>query len=102
MRHITEVRLVGGEHLEHIESLHWYETAGPNAPDTGPLMRSPREEMYEHVKNSRMDGLEGAYALNKAKTHHAFLMDVKGAHVNYVKTVPDNTKSDNLLSLPRY
>jgi hypothetical protein len=97
MRHVTEVQLVGAESLEHIESLRWYEAKSPSSPDTGALQQSPRQEMYNFVH-----GKGEAFALNSAKTHYAMLEDVNGAHVQYVKTKPDTTKSDNLLSLPRY
>jgi hypothetical protein len=97
MKHVVSIHLVGTEHLEHIESLRWFETAGPNEPDTGSVQQSSRQEMYNFV-----NGGGKAYAVNQAKTHHAYLAAVNGARVQYVKTVPDGTKSDNLLSLPRY
>lgn len=97
MRHVVAVHLEGTEHLEHITSLQWYETAGPHSPDTGELMQSKREEMYSFVHA----GGE-SYALNGAKTHYAMLEAVNGSRVQYVKTVPDQYKSDNLLALPRY
>lgn len=96
MRHITEIHLVGTESLEHIESLRWYESAGPNSADTGQLMQTTRQGMYNFVKDNGE-----AFALNKAKTKYSMLMAVND-HVQYVKTTPDETTSDNLLSLPRY
>lgn len=97
MRHVISVHLEGTENLEHIVSLRWYETLGPNSPDTGTVQESTRQQMYNFVHS----GGE-AYTLNQAKTHYAMLEAVNGAHVQYVKTVPDKDKSDNLLSLPRY
>lgn len=97
MRHVTAVHMEGTEHLEHIASLRWYEANNPNSPDTGVLKQSPRQEMYNFVH-----GNGEAFALNSEKTHYAMLEPVNGAHVQYVKTVPDRIKSDNLLSLPRY
>ena len=96
MRHVTAIHLVGTENLEHIESLRWYESAGPNSADTGQLMQTTRQGMYDFVKNGGH-----AFALNKAKTEYSYLIAVN-AHVQYVKTKPDATTSDNLLSLPRY
>jgi Protein of unknown function (DUF3892) len=97
MRHVVAVHLEGSEHLSHIASLRWYETARPSAPDTGQLTESTRQQMYNFVAS----GGQG-YALNQAGTHYAMLEAVNGANVQYVKTVPDKLKSDNLLSLPRY
>lgn len=97
MRHIVSIHLEGPEHLEHIASLRWYETAGPSSLDTGQLMQSTRQQMYTFIKG----GGQG-YALNQAKTHYAMLEAVDGPRVQYVKTTPDQYKSDNLLSLPRY
>jgi hypothetical protein len=97
MRHIIAIHLEGTEHLEHIVSLRWYEAVDPNSPDIGTLQQSTRQQMYDFVH-----GGGEAFALNSAKTHYAMLEAVNGAHVQYVKTIPDGTKSDNLLSLPRY
>ena len=33
---------------------------------------------------------------------YAFLEAVDNGHVQYVKTTPDSTRADNLLSLPRF
>ena len=97
MLHIVAIHLEGSEHLEHIASLQWYETAGPDAPDTGQRKQSTRQQMYDFV-----NGGGQAYALNQAKTHYAMLEAVNGPRVQYVKTLPDQYRSDNLLSLPRY
>lgn len=97
MRHIISIHLEGPEHVQHIASLRWYETAGPNSPDTGTLQQSTRQEMYNFVH-----GGGEAYALNRAKTHYAMLEAVNAPNVQYVKTIPDGTTSDNLLSLDRY
>lgn len=97
MRHIVSIHLEGTEHLEHIASLRWHETASPSSPDIGQLMQSKRQQMYDFIKG----GGQG-YALNQAKTQYAMLQAADGPRVQYVKTKPDQYKSDNLLSLPRY
>lgn len=98
MRHIVSIHLEGSsEHLEHIAKLRWYETASPSSSDTGQLMESTRQQMYNFIK-----GGGRGYALNQSRTRYAMLQAVDGPHVQYVKTQPDQYKSDNLLSLPRY
>lgn len=97
MRHIVAVHIEGAEHLEHIELLQWYESAGPNLPNKGALRESVRQEIYDFV-----NGGGNAFAFNNAHTAHAMLEAVDGPNVQYVKTVPDRVKSDNLLSLPRF
>ncbi len=97
MRHIVAVHLEGSEHLEHIAKLRWYEAASPSSSDTGQLMGSTRQQMYNFIK-----GGGRGYALNQARTRYAMLQAVDGPRVQYVKTLPDQYKSDNLLSLPRY
>jgi hypothetical protein len=87
----------GGENLEHIAKLRWYESAGPNEPDTSDLMVSTREQMYTFVKNGG-----AGFAVSRNSNTYAYLEAVQGQHVNYVKTRPDSTKTDNLLSLPEF
>lgn len=96
MRHVVSIHLVGTETLEHIETLRWYESDGPNSPDTGSLMESTRQQMYDFVDNGG-----DAFAVSRDKTEYSMLIAVN-SHVQYVKTAPDATTSDNLLSLPRH
>jgi hypothetical protein len=60
-------------------------------------MRSTRQQMYNFVASGGK-----AFASNQAGTHYAWLEAVNGPRVQYVKTMPDQYKSDNLLALPRY
>jgi hypothetical protein len=97
MLHVVSRHMEGGEHLQHIAKLRWYESAGPKEPDTGDLMESTRAQMYTYVKNNGV-----AFAVSRTDNTYAYLEAVEGQHVNYVKTRPDSTKSDNLLSLPEF
>jgi len=97
MRHVVAVHLEGGEHLQHIAKLRWAESDGPNSPDKVGLTDSTREQMYTFVKNGGH-----AFAVSTNDNTYAYLEAVEGQHVNYVKTLPDSTKSDNLLSLRRF
>lgn len=94
--HLEPNGLVG---LKHIAELKWVETAsaGDAAENTAASVWS-RAEFYKFVKEHP----RVAYALNSTGTQYAFLEAVDDGHVQYVKTVPDSTTSDNLLSLPRY
>lgn len=97
MRHVVARHMEGGGHLEHIAQLRWYESAGPNTPDTGNLVESTRAQMYAFVKGGGV-----AFAVSRNDNTYAYLEPVEGQHVNYVRTRPDSTKSDNLLSLPEF
>jgi hypothetical protein len=48
------------------------------------------------------DNPERAYAISRNDDEYALLNPVDAGHVQYVRTAPDSTKSDNLLSLPRF
>jgi hypothetical protein len=89
----------GSNHLEHIAKLRWVETsqAGERAGNQT-VYESTRAQMYEFVKNNR----EQAYAISRNDDKYAFLVAVDNGHVKYVRTEPDATRADNLLSLPRF
>lgn len=99
MINIIEIHMEveGSSHLEHIAKLRWAQAskAGERA-STNPKEWT-RAEMYAYVK----DNPEQAYAISRNDDTYAFLEAVN-AHVQYVKTIPDSTRTDNLLSLPRY
>lgn len=97
MIEIIEIKMSGADHLEHITHLKWVETDRAGAPaNTAPKIAT-RAEMYEFVKKNP----KVTFAMNRARTTFAYLEAVN-AHVQYVKTLPDATTSDNLLSLPRF
>jgi hypothetical protein len=87
----------GSSHLEHIAKLKWAEASQAGQRATANPQIATRAEMYNFVK----DNPKQAYAISTNDDEYAFLEPVN-AHVQYVKTVPDSTKSDNLLSLPRF
>jgi hypothetical protein len=97
MIQITAVHLVGSEHLQHIEDLRWVSVYEPGGSVTGASKTSTRAQMVTYVRSNPGD----AFAMNAAGTHLARL-EVVEAQPPYVKTAPDTTKSDNLLSLPRF
>lgn len=98
MRHIRAVHMEGGEHLQHIAKLRWVESAGPSFPDEDGLIDSTREQMYNFLKHNGGQ----AFAISTNDNTYAYLEPVEGQYVYYVKTLPDSTKSDNLLSLPTF
>lgn len=99
MRNVIAIHMEvsGSSHLEHIAKLRWAPatTAGERA--TANPQESTRAQMYSFVK----DNPEMAYAISRNDDTYAFLEAVNG-HTQYVKTEPDSTTSDNLLSLPRF
>lgn len=86
-------------HLEHIAKLRWVETsrAGERA-GSQTVYESTRAQMYDFVDNNP----EKAYAISRNDDTYAFLEAVDNGRVQYVRTEPDSTRSDNLLSLPRF
>jgi hypothetical protein len=88
----------GAEHLEHIAKLKYVTTdqAGSRIATSQPKIVT-RAGMYEFVR----DNPDQAYAISQADNVFAFLEHVNG-HVQYVRTAPDSTTKDNLLSLPRF
>ncbi|MGZ6005468.1 MAG: DUF3892 domain-containing protein [Candidatus Saccharimonadales bacterium] len=87
----------GSKHLEHITKLYWIKTSHTGVRGVGPEHWSTRAQMYEFVKNNP----NSAYAISRNDDRWAYLEPVQGEHVNYVRTKPDSTRTDNLLSLPR-
>lgn len=98
MVNVIEVHMEGPEHLEHIAKLRWVQTdkAGSRIALSAPKDYT-RKEMYDFVK----DHPKQAYAISGTDNTYAYLEAVDG-HVQYVKTTPDSTKKDNLLSLRRF
>jgi hypothetical protein len=88
----------GSRHLEHIAKLRWAVTSKAGERSSTYSDETTRAEMYTFVKNNK----EQAYAISRNDDTYAFLEAVDNGHVQYVKTMPDSTKSDNLLSLPRF
>ena len=101
MRNIIAVHTEpsNSNHLEHITRLKWVETAraGERASGQTP-QESTRAQMYAFVKDNK----DQAYAISRNDDVYVFLEAVNGAHVQYVKTEPDSTRLDNLLSLDRF
>jgi hypothetical protein len=89
----------GSSNLEHIAKLRWVETsrAGERA-GSQTVYEFTRAQMYTFVKNNP----EQAYAISRNDDTYAFLEAVDNGRVQYVKTIPDSTVGDNLLSLPHY
>jgi len=100
MRNITAIHTEPSDsgHLEHITKLRWSETSTVGARGGQGNYESTREQMYDFVNTNSKQ----AYAISRNDDKYAFLEAVEGAHVHYVRTLPDSTKSDNLLSLPRF
>ena len=88
----------GPEHLQHIAILRWVETASAGSKVAlGKPTDETRADMYKFVKEHPKQ----AYAISQNDNKFAFLEAVN-ASVQYVKTLPDSTKADNLLTLPRF
>ena len=88
----------GSSHLEHIAKLRWAETSKAGERGGANTQDWTRAQMYAFVK----DNAKQAYAISRNDDEYAFLEAVDNGHVQYVKTLADSTKSDNLLSLPRF
>ena len=101
MRNVIAIHMEtsGSSYLEHIAKLRWVETsqAGERAGNQT-VYESTRAQMYDFVKNYAKQ----AYAISRNDDMYAYLEAVDNGHVQYVKTTPDSTKGDNLLSLPRF
>jgi hypothetical protein len=100
MRNVIAIHMEPSDstHLEHIAKLRYAEASKAGERATANPKDVDRAEMYTFVKNNR----EQAYAISRNDDRYAFLEAVDNGHVQYVKTEPDSTKSDNLLSLPRF
>jgi hypothetical protein len=86
-----------GTRLEHIANLRYAQASKAGEYANANPQDATRAEMYKFVR----DNPKQAYAISQNDNTYAFLEAVNGT-VQYVKTIPDSTKSDNLLSLPRY
>jgi hypothetical protein len=100
MRNVIAIHMEvdGSNHLEHIAILRWAETSQAGERGGVNPRESTRAQMYTFVK----DNPKQSYAISRNDDTYAFLEAVDNGHVQYVKTIPDSTKSDNLLSLPRF
>ena len=87
----------GSNHLEHIAKLRWSKASKAGERATANPKDATRAEMYKFVKENPKQ----AFAISQNDDTYAYLEAVN-AHVQYVKTIPDSTKNDNLLSLPRF
>jgi len=88
----------GSSHLEHITKLRWVETSRAGERGTGKVEWCTRQVMYDFVK----DHPRQAYAISRNDDRWAYLEAVDDGHTQYVRTVPDSTRTDNLLSLERF
>lgn len=84
--------------LEHISRLRYSITSQAGQRDGSGIYETTRQQMYDFVK----DNPKQAYAISRNDYRYAFLEAVDNGHVQYVRTIPDSTKSDNLMSLPRF
>lgn len=88
----------GSTNMQHITKLKWIETTAVGIHGSGGTNIATRLEMYDFVK----DNPGQAYAISRNDNQWAYLEAVDNGHTKYVRTMPDSTKSDNLLSLPRF
>lgn len=84
--------------LEHIAKLRYSVTDRAGQRGGNGVYEVTRQQMYDFVKSYPRQ----SYAISSNDDEYAFLEAVNNGHVQYVKTVPDSTRSDNLLSLPRF
>lgn len=87
----------GYNDLPHINKLRWVQVDEPGSPAKTAAKDATRKEMFDFVKKTP----NVAFAISANDRKWAYLEAVD-SHVQYVKTKPDTTKSDNLLSLPRF
>lgn len=89
MIYITNIRLSGGTTLQHIEMLRWLNPATNKTGD------STRQTMVDWIDkeggDARVRGPDGDVAVT--------VVHVKPP---YIKTKPNKTHEDNLLSLPKF
>jgi len=98
VKNVIAIKMVGTEHLEHIDKLRWVEVDKPGGPARTAPQDWTRAQMYNFVVNNPRN----AFAISRTDNKYAFLEPVNGLHVQYVRTMPDSTRKDNLLSLPRF
>jgi hypothetical protein len=90
---ITCITKANGNHENPyvaISYLGWVEDGSTNTGST------PRERMYDWIKNEK--GV--AYVLDRFGNKAFLIPEISPRGTKYVKTVPDQTKTDNLLQLP--
>lgn len=97
MIQIIAVHLDGLEHLQHIAQLRWVQVTQPGAQASTSPQDATRADMVGFVRSNP----EQAFALSADGTKYAYL-EVVEASLPYVRTSPDKTTTDNLLSLPRF
>lgn len=88
----------GSNNLEHIAKLRYSITTQAGQRGGSGIYEPTRQQMYDFVK----DNSKQAYAISRNDDKYAFLEAVDNGHVQYVRTMPDSTKADNLMSLPRF
>lgn len=88
----------GSGHLEHIAKLRYSITDRAGQHGGSGVYEVTRQQMYDFVKNNPRQ----AYAISRNSNTYAYLEAVDNGHVQYVKTMPDSTRADNLMSLPRF
>ena len=90
---ITCINKDSGNHYdphEAIQYLGWVEDG------TGKTRKSSRLEMVEFVEQYP----QGAYVIGRYLTKVYLEVRTSAAGNKYVRTIPDNTESNNLLALP--
>ncbi|MFP2961017.1 DUF3892 domain-containing protein [Myxococcus sp. 1LA] len=88
MIYITAVRLSGGERLEHITHLKWVNRA------TGGSESSTRATIVAWIDQ----GIDVRVQVGRSESK----VEVVRANPPYLRSSPNNTTADNLLSLPRF
>ncbi|MCE9672617.1 DUF3892 domain-containing protein [Myxococcus stipitatus] len=88
MRYITHIRLSGGDRLEHITRVRWVDGLNFRQGE------SSREEMVRWID-------DGGDARVKASPRDVSVHVVR-ASPPYLRTAPNDSPYDNLLTLPRF
>ncbi|CAM4290242.1 MULTISPECIES: DUF3892 domain-containing protein [Myxococcus] len=88
MIYITAVRLSGGNRLEHITDLKWENRA------TSESGSSTRAQIVAWIDQGNEARVQVGYSESK--------VEVVRADPPYLRSSPNNTTVDNLLSLPRF
>ncbi|GMU11343.1 DUF3892 domain-containing protein [Corallococcus caeni] len=89
MVYITHIRLSGGTSIQHIERVRWFDPAA-NKSD-----HCSRQDMVDWIEQKKGDArVKGPYG--------DVAVTVVRAVPPYLKTKPNNTHEDNLLSLPSF
>ena len=85
---IVAISLSGGTSYEHITRLYWIDS-------TGKEVYSTREQMVAHIENGGI-----VYTEQNGDRAYCEVIDPSNGP-KYVRTKPDSTPGNNLLSLPR-